>query len=316
MSLESVANLMADARQRGYAVGYFESWNLESLQGVLDAAESVEAPVIIGFNGEFMSHSGRLATERLALYAALGKAAAESSQVPCALIFNECPIDSWVLAAAESGFNLVMLADETAPYEDYLVRVKRIVDHSHPRGVAVEAELDKLPSGASGQVEGVSRLTDPDLAGRFVRESGVDLLAVSVGNVHIRTEGGEPLNLEHLAVLRERIPVPLVLHGGSGITTDSIREAIRLGVAKVNYGTYLKQRCLAAMREALASEDSNPHELLGIGESGDVMVAIRFAVRDAVLERINVLGCCGKARAWPNKRNGDQTVDATGGRGS
>lgn len=314
MSLESVANLMADARQRGYAVGYFESWNLESLEGVLDAAEAVEAPVIIGFNGEFMSHSGRLATERLALYAALGRAAAESSQVPCALIFNECPKDSWVLAAADSGFNLVMLADQSATYEDYLVRVKRIVEHSHPRGVAVEAELDKLPSGASGEVEGMSTLTDPDLASKFVRESGVDLLAVSVGNVHIRTEGVESLNLEHLAVLRERIPVPLVLHGGSGITTDSIREAIQLGVAKVNYGTYLKQKCLAAMRGALASEDSNPHKLLGIGESADVMVAVRFAMRDAVLERIDVLGCCGKARGWPNKRSDAPAFDARGGR--
>jgi ketose-bisphosphate aldolase len=314
MSLEPVASLMADARKREYGVGYFESWNLESLQGVLDAAESVEAPVIIGFNGEFMSHSGRLAVERLELYAALGRAAAESSTVPCALIFNECPHDSWVLAAANSGFNLVMLADQTATYEDYLVRVKRIVEHSHRRGVAVEAELDTLPSGASGVVEGISTLTDPELAERFVRESGVDLLAVSVGNVHIRTEGDQPLNLDHLAVLRDRVPVPLVLHGGSGITADSIREAVRLGVAKVNYGTYLKQSCLAAMRVALASDENNPHELLGMGESRDVMVAVRFAARDAVLQRIDGLGCSGRARDWQSRKSRDQALDEKGGR--
>ena len=94
------------------------------------------------------------------------------------------------------------------------------------------------------------------------------------------------------------------------------REAIRLGVAKVNYGTYLKQRCLTSMRVALASEESNPHELLGMGNSGDVMVAIRVAMRDAVLERIDALGCCRKARGWQNRKNHDQVFDENGGRGS
>lgn len=302
MSLEPVAKLMADARQRGYAIGYFENWNLESLQGVLDAAEAVRAPVIIGFNGEFLSHLGRRAPERLALYSALGKAAAESSTVPCAFVFNECPQDSWVMVAAESGFNLVMLVDPQAPYKNYLRRVKRIVKHAHRRRVAVEAELDELPSGASGQVEGVVKLTDPVQAEQFVRESGVDLLAVSVGNVHIRTDGEQDLNLDHLASISARVRIPLVLHGGSGISATSIKEAIRLGVAKINYGTYLKQRCLTAVRAAMASEENNPHELLGLGGVHDVMVAARFAVRDAVLERIEDLGCCGMARGWQREK--------------
>ncbi|MDD2763752.1 MAG: class II fructose-bisphosphate aldolase [Opitutaceae bacterium] len=296
MSLEPVEKLMADARRGGYAIGYFESWNLESLQGVLDAAEAVSAPIILGFNGEFLCHAGRRAAERLALYGALGKAAAESSPMPCGLIFNECPDDSWVLAAAECGFNLVMPADPQAPYDDYLRRVKRIVEFSHQRRVAVEAELDELPCGASGRVEGEAALTDPARAERFVRETGVDLLAVSVGNVHIRTSGEQALNLDHLAVLADRVRVPLVLHGGSGISANSLKEAIRLGVAKVNYGTYVKQRYLAAVRAAIAANPSNPHELLGLGGKYDVMVAGRLAVRAAVLERIEMLGCCGKAR--------------------
>lgn len=85
--------LLAGCRADGYAIGYFESWNLESLQGVLDAAEQTRSPVIVGFNGGFLSHGDRLAAERLALYGALGKAAAESSAVPCGFIFNECPDD-------------------------------------------------------------------------------------------------------------------------------------------------------------------------------------------------------------------------------
>jgi ketose-bisphosphate aldolase len=309
MSLEPVANLMADARQHGYAVGYFESWNLESLQGVLDAAEAANAPVIIGFNGEFLSHPERISQERLAIYAALGKAAAESSPVPCALLFNECPKDSWVYDAAECGFNLVMLADHTARYDDYLGRVKSVVEFAHQRGVAVEAELDTLPSGATGRIEGEATLTDPDIAEQFVRDSGVDLLAVSVGNVHIRTEGEQALDLDHVAALCSRIPVPLVLHGGSGIPADSIRKAIRLGVAKVNYGTYLKQRSLSAIRSAVATSEVNPHALLGLGDSRDVMVASRLAVRDAVLERIGVLGCAGKAYRRPKRSQGTRSAE-------
>ncbi len=296
MPLESIDRLMRGCREGGYAVGYFESWNLESLQGVLDAAEQTRSPVILGFNGEFLCRDGRHAAERLALYAAMGKAAAESSRVPCSLIFNECSNDPWTLDAAEAGFNLVMPADPNASYDDYTRRVAQIVRHCHQRRVAVEAELGELPCGASGRVEGEGELTDPALAERFVQETRVDLLAVSVGNVHIQMSGGQDLNLERLAAIRERVKIPLVLHGGTSITAGSLQQAIRLGVAKVNYGTYLKQRYLAAVRSAFAQEQINPHELLGLGGPSDVMVAGRLAVRDAVLERIETLGCCG--RAW------------------
>ncbi len=297
MPLEPIGKLMAAARAGGYALGYFESWNLESLQGAVDAAEATRSPVILGFNGEFLSGPDRRAKERLAWYAALGRAAAESAAVPCGLIFNECPNDEWVCAAATAGFNLVMPADAAAPYEDYERRVAAIAAHAHGLGVAVEAEIGRLPCGASGEIEENGTLTDPELAARFVTATGVDLLAVSVGNVHIRLSGEQALNLDRLAEIRRRVALPFVLHGGTGIATGSLREAIKLGVAKVNYGTYLKQRYLRALRAALRDETANPHELLGIGGEHDVMVAGRLAMRDAVLERIETLGCCGKARS-------------------
>ncbi len=295
MSLESIDRLMLGCQAGGYAIGYFESWSLESLQGVIDAAEQTRSPVIIGFNGEFLSHDARLAFERLALYGALGRAAAESAQVPCGLIFNECSNDQWIVEATEAGFNLVMPSDPRASYEQYVNRVRRLVSHCHARQVAVEAEIDELPCGTSGKVEGAATMTDPDVAARFVHATNIDLLAVSVGNVHIHIGGHEDLNLQHLATIRDRVQVPLVLHGGTGISTGSLREAIRLGVAKVNFGTYIKQRYLTAVRAALAREELNPHELLGMGGTPDVLVAGRLAVRDAVLERIDALGCCGKA---------------------
>lgn len=297
MPLVPVSQLLEDCRRRKYALGYFESWNLESLQGVLDAAEQTRSPVIIGFNGEFLSRPERRAAERLALYGALGKAAAESATVPCGLIFNECPADDWVLAATEVGFNLVMPADPTCAYDDYLQRVKRIVTHAHARQVAVEAELGELPCGLEPASHVTSEYTDPERAAHFVSETGVDLLAVSAGNIHILVDGQRDLDLTQLETLRATISVPLVLHGGSGISDTSLAAAVRMGVAKVNYGTYLKQRYLAAVRAALAAaaEVTNPHELLGIGGEHDLLVAGRLAVREAVLERIELLDCCGKA---------------------
>jgi ketose-bisphosphate aldolase len=296
MPLEAIGPMMQRAASGGYAVGYFESWNLESLQGVVDAAEQTGSPIILGFNGAFLCGE-RAAPERLAFYAAMGRAAAESSSVPCGLIFNECPRDDWVKQAIGAGFNLVMLADPAAPYADYVARVADIRRLAHARGVAVEGELGELPCGAAahgGTPEG-GAATDPAAAAEFVAATDVDLLAVSVGNVHIQTRGEIGLDLGLLEKIQQRVPVPLVLHGGTGIAPESLKAAIALGVAKVNFGTYLKQRYLKAVRAALSHDATDPHRLLGMGGSEDVLVAGRLAVRDAVLERIDLLGCRGKA---------------------
>ncbi|QEH33440.1 Fructose-bisphosphate aldolase [Aquisphaera giovannonii] len=297
MPLQLISQMVSQARAGGYAIGYFESWNLESLQGVLDAAESSRSPIIVGFNGDFLARPGRLAAERLGLYGALGRAAASEASVPCGFIFNECPDDGWVRKAVLSGFNLVMPADPSAPFEESVRRVAFLTQFAHEHGVAVEAELGVLPCGTGGADDHghEASLTDPDLAARFVEETGVDLLAVSVGNVHIRLEGRGGLDLERLGRIAGRVPCGLVLHGGTGIEPESLRLAVGLGVVKVNFGTYLKQRYLAAIRSALRSDCPDPHRLLGIGGDEDVMTAGRIAVRDAVLERIGTLGCAGRA---------------------
>src|SRR5262249_4615800 len=114
---------MSAAEAGGYALGYFESWNVESLQGVIDAAERTRSPVIIGFSGEFLSQRASAQPEDLTLYAALGLAAAGMAKVPCGLIFNECSRDPWIERAISAGFNLVMPADPDASREDYQRRV-------------------------------------------------------------------------------------------------------------------------------------------------------------------------------------------------
>jgi fructose-bisphosphate aldolase, class II len=170
-----------------------------------------------------------------------------------------------------------------------------LTEFAHRHGVAVEAEVGRLPCGLAGSSDH-GGLTDSDSAARFVRETGVDLLAVSVGNVHVLTKGEQELDLDRLSGIASKVAVPLVLHAGTGISATSLREAIALGVTKVNYGTYLKQRYLRAIRASVAADLDNPHELFGMGGGRDVMVAGRVAVRDAVLERIDLLGCCGKVK--------------------
>ena len=296
MPLKPIAELMADARNGGYALGYFESWNLESLQGVLDAAEQTRSPILIGFNGGFLSRSDRLADERISWYAALGRAAAESASVPCGLVFNECAQDDRIRLAVESGFGQAMLDDPDATHEQYARRVKDLADFAHDCGAAFEAEVGELPHffNGSASARGGS-LTDVEAAGRFVQETGVDLLAVSVGNVHASPGQQRDLDIDRLAAIRKRVGVPLDLHGGSGISEGALRDAISVGVAKVCYGTYVKQRYAAGLRRALADDQADVHRLFGYGGREDVLVAGRHAVRDAVLERLCLLGCCGRA---------------------
>jgi ketose-bisphosphate aldolase len=291
-----VGRMMRRAEEGRYAVGYFESWDLASLQGVIDAAEQTRSPVLVGFNGEFLARPGRRTHERIATYAALGRAVAEGASVPCAVVFNECPSDPHVREAIDAGFDLVMPSPGGSDAAGYRDRVATTVGLAHARDIAVEAELGELPMGATGEVVADhSEPTDPTDAAEFVAKTGVDLLAVSVGNVHILTRGERTLDLDRLERIHNQVPVPLVLHGGTGIAAGPLRGAIALGVTKVNYGTYLKQRYLAAVRGALGRDETDPHRLLGVGGPEDVLVAGRIAVRDSVLERIEWLGCCGRA---------------------
>jgi ketose-bisphosphate aldolase len=287
--------MMGRARNGGYAIGYFESWNLESLYGVIEAAEYAHAPVIVGFNGAFLSRPERVGAERLSWYAALGRAAAADAKVPCGFVFNECARDDWIRWAVDAGFNLVMPADPAASYDDYVRRVRDLVAYARPRGVAVEAEVGELPAGAPGLSHGAGEKTEPESAQAFVKATGVNLLAVSVGNVHVMLSGRKALDIARLTAIRRAVDIPLVLHGGTGIADESLREAVAMGVAKVNYGTGLKQHYLGAVRRALANEEQNPHALLGMGGPDDVMVAGRCAVREAVLERLPALGSVGRA---------------------
>lgn len=290
----SLPDLLGSARSGGYAVGYFESWDLGSLQAVLDAAEETSSPAVVGFNGEFLTDANRLAPERLKLYGALGKTACEAASIPCALIFNESPVLESVYEAVDCGFNVVMYSDHRLGRDELIGRVRDLTLAAHNRGIAVEAEYDELPFR---RPQDNAPLTDVEEATEFVAGTGVDALAVSVGNIHVMTDAKATLDVQRVARLAEGMPAALVLHGGTGIDESSLREAIAAGVTKVNYGTVLKAAYLRAIEDKLAATCrlTNPHARLGSGLDTDVLMAGRQAVRQEVRKIMQVLGSCGQA---------------------
>jgi ketose-bisphosphate aldolase len=294
--LTSMTRLLTDASQGAYAVCYLESWNLESLQAVVEAAEELQSPVIAGFNGGFLMHSSRARPERLAFYAGLITALRRSS-VPISFLLNETDDLAQIKEGIDLGFNAVMVENAHLRADDYRRLVKQVVAIAHAKDVSVEAQIGHLPDGAA---DGESRgeATDPIVARTFVAETGVDALGVSIGNVHILTRGSAVVDLGSLRRIREEVEIPLVIHGGSGFPAECAGEVIALGVAKFNFGTNLKQVYLAAVREKLAdyTEPMNPHPFLGIGGPQDILVAGREAVKQKAMKLIQAYGYAGRSR--------------------
>jgi len=293
MPLVSMAQLLNDASRGAYAVCYCESWNLESLQAVVEAAEETRSPIIAGFSGGFLMHPGRRKPANLAYYAGMALALRKAS-VPVSFLLNESDSRSQIEEGLGLGFNSVMVENEHLGLEEYRQLVKQVVEMAHRQGVAVEAQMGRLPDGSG---HSAAEITDPALARAFVEETGIDALGVAVGNVHVLTTGKAPLDLGTLERIRAEVKIPLVLHGGTGIPLESAQDCIRLGVAKVNYGTVLKQAYLVAIREKLAAYrvPMSPHPFLGMGGKEDILVAGFEAVKLKVKELLQAFGSAGKA---------------------
>jgi fructose/tagatose bisphosphate aldolase len=293
------ARLMEDAERRGYAVGYFESWNMESLLAVAHAAEEMRSPVILGFSGISLPHPARAVKEHLADYFALGAAVCDRLPVPACLLFNESARFDWVEEAVRLGFGLVMFTNEELPHADQVAQVGRTARIAHAAGAAAEGEMDSLP-GVGGTLRApppAPPLTDPQEALRFVHATEVDALAISVGQVHLHGRSPVRLDLERVAALKTVLSVPLVLHGATSLTRADLRGAIQRGVRKINVGSILKQTFFETMRAVSnrAGDAYNPYEVIGSGTAGDVMGAGRAAMQKVVQEYMELFGSAQKA---------------------
>jgi len=293
MPLASMSKLLAGAQHGGYAVCYCEAWSLESFQAVVEAGEDLRAPIIVGFNGGFLAHPGRAKPENLTCYAGLGLGLRQC-KAPVSLLLNETDNLAQIEQGIRLGFNAVMVENEQMGLAEYKQLVKKVVKIAHRYKVSVEAQVGRL-SDSSAHSE--AEPTDPAIARAFAEETEIDALGVAVGNVHILTSGKAPIDFGCLERVRDAVKIPLVLHGGTGIPLDQLQKCVRLGVAKVNFGTGLKQAYLAALREKMANyhEPMSPHPFLGMGGANDILIAAREAVKLQVKELLQATGSAGKA---------------------
>jgi ketose-bisphosphate aldolase len=299
MPIVPVREMLRDAARRCYAVGYFESWDMESLLAAADAAREMQSPVLLGFSGIYLPHRERIRHDPLEVFAAMGLAVCRSLSVPVNLVFNESPDENWVKEAIRCGFGQVMFTDDRLEYDALLQQVKQIVLEAHLNWVAVEGELTPVP-GLAGSLQREPedfRLTDPVAAKRFVEATGIDILAINIGQAHLHGRQEVSLDFKRLAEIRKTIGIPLVLHGASSINKGDLRIAVENGITKVNVGSRLKQAYFSAIREQLDSigESHNPYEVIGSGLEQDILVNSRLAMTRVIEEYMEVLGSAGKA---------------------
>lgn len=300
MALVKMRNLMKHALENKYAVGYFEAWNMESLLSVVDAAERTNSPAIIGFGGSFVGHDGRVREENIYHYGSLGKTVAEQAKVPVALLLNEADKVPMIINALAAGFNAVMYQDIKVSFEDTIEIFKYVTKTAHYVGADVEAEVGELPNAEAGtnNVSGGEN-TDPEKAAYFVEQTGIDALAVAIGNVHLLEGKKADLDYDLVKRLRKRIDIPLVMHGGTGVGEESIREVIDLGICKINVGTIMKRTFINYIKKYLAENDTDKliaHEVVGRGGKHDFLTGARELMAQDVIKFMKMFRSDNKAK--------------------
>jgi ketose-bisphosphate aldolase len=291
MPLVSMQSLLARALNGRYAVGYFEAWELYSLEAVLEAAEESRSPCILGFGGAVTEPEwyGAHGVESLA---ALATTLATRASVPTCVLFNEATAFAHAVRGLRAGCNAVMLDSSALPDAEHTEVTARLVAVAHAVGAAVEAELGHLPNAEEPGHAGI--LTDPHHARRFVQATGIDALAVSIGNVHILQQGEAQVDLDLLEAIFRATGLPQVIHGGTGFPRGAVADAIQRGAAKFNVGTTLKRAFLDGMQAAIGAP-AGIHALMGSRGSEDVLQAGKQRMKERILELVALYGSAGHA---------------------
>ncbi|OQA01254.1 MAG: D-tagatose-1,6-bisphosphate aldolase subunit GatY [Planctomycetes bacterium ADurb.Bin412] len=255
MSLVSMDVLLREARGQGYAVGAFTVWGLASIQAVIAAAEELNQPVILQNGPLELNWAG---ARPLAL---LMRDAAQHAKIPAAVHLDHGNNLELVKRCMELGYTSVMLDASHLPFDRNVAAMREVVQAAHAGGVAVEGELGRIGGEEAGMNvnEGDAHLTDPEEAAEYVKQTGVDALAVGIGTVHGFYKSRPNIRLDLLKRIAEKVSIPLVLHGGSGTPDEIVREAISLGIAKINICTELVAAYNDTMVRQQTDEDFRYH---------------------------------------------------------
>ena len=272
---------LIDARKNGYAIGAFNIENMEMVQAIARAAFELRAPLMMQTTPSTVKYGG------LSYCAANVKTAAELNDIPITLHLDHCEDYDAACEAMRCGYNSVMIDGSKLPFEDNIALTRKTVEFASALGIPVEAELGTLAGKEDGLVSETSGFTDPDEAVEFVERTGISSLAVSIGTAHGLYKGEPKINIPLLEEIAKRVSIPLVLHGGSGLPDDIIKECIRHGISKVNYATELRIAFSDGVREVIAadSEVFDPKKYMAVG---------RERVAELVRGRIELFGSRNK----------------------
>lgn len=249
--LITLNEIMAIAKEKNCAIGAFNTPNLECINAVLDAAEKLDVPVIL-------SHAEL--HEDVAPLEVIGPVmvlAAKNAKVPVCVHLDHCETLSYMEKALKIGFTGVMYDGSVLTYEENVANTQKAVEMAKKYGANVEAEIGQLASREGGTEENAAGpvYTDPDLAAKFCAETGIDALAPSFGTAHGIYKSKPVLDLDRVKTIAEKTGLPLVMHGGSGVSDDDYRIAIANGIRKINYYSYMAKAGVSAVQAMLAGEN-------------------------------------------------------------
>jgi fructose-bisphosphate aldolase class II len=287
MNFLTMTQILQPCVGQGWAVGAYDTCNLEVTQAIVDAAATDQAPVIIMI---YPHHTPQAEWPTLIR---IIESEVERAHIPAALVLDHAKTLDQVKGALDQGFSGVMIDASLLPLDQNIALTRQAVELAHAQGVSVEAELGHVGQGQDtlSADEQQAHLTRVDEAERFVKETGVDALAVSIGTLHGLYRGTPKLDFDRLAHIRSVCPIPLVLHGGSDTPDQDLRRAIEIGIDKINIWTDVRIPFLQALKETL----SGPIEKI---EVRDAMSVARAAASEVIRRKNRLLGAAGKASVY------------------
>lgn len=278
--------LLEKAKKDGYAVGAFNTVNLETTKAILDAAEELSSPVIVQLTEKTMEYAGGRALFSLIR----NMAEFYHPDIPVAIHLDHGKSYEIVERAIEIGLPSVMYDGSRHTYSDNVRTTKKVVELAHSKGVSVQAELGNVPylSEVHGAIDWDKYMTDPEEAVRFVNEAGIDTLAVAIGNAHgFAAERPEP-DYERLSRISERVSVPLILHGASDWEDGRAEEVIRRGISCFNVDTAIRLAFVGTLTRVIGEGDKT--------DIRSVLEPARDAVKEEVKRKMCLYGSEGKAK--------------------
>lgn len=284
MPIVSMKDMLIRARAEKYAVGQFNINNVEWTSAILDVAQELKSPVILGVTAGASKYMGGWNT---AVAIVQGLIKDKGYTIPIAIhldhgaSFEECK------AAIDAGFSSVMIDASHHPLAENIEITKKVVEYAHARGVSVEAELGRV-GGQEDHVVAETMYAIPSECKELVEATGIDCLAPALGSVHGPYQGEPKLGFKEMEEIGNMLGLPLVLHGGSGIPDFQIQRAVSCGTAKINVNTESQQAWTAIVREVLAKDAKvyDPRKVIGPGREG---------IKRVVREKIGIFGSAGKA---------------------